>query len=320
MSPSSAMRSIAAPALRHGTANNLPKCAARPLAAQMLRQYATQPSRSRTMREMDRAARAGSSRMTKEQSISQLQKMANAEYFKDGGGPLFPGTFVTLPLSRLPLNPADFAQYQWSRLRHWVIETVSMLNFKLKSMPNWTTRPQWKARRGKIAPTAKALYQEVLEAFAAGDKATLERICVNDFAKKLIAAIDRRNPRERVHFEVTKYNSSLFYPKRIAHQIHQINMYDKNLMTEQAVVAISSTQQVSRYDASTGETIPGSVKIQDKVEYVVLSRQVNAVTFESDAWRVWGTTSPTTLEAYLEEKEAIDKEQARRAGWKPASK
>lgn len=41
---------------------------------------------------MDRAARAGSSKMTKEQSISQLQKMANAEYFKDGGGPLFPGS------------------------------------------------------------------------------------------------------------------------------------------------------------------------------------------------------------------------------------
>lgn len=48
------------------------------------------------MREMDRAARAGSSRMTKEQSISQLQKMANAEYFKDGGGPLFPGSYLLL--------------------------------------------------------------------------------------------------------------------------------------------------------------------------------------------------------------------------------
>lgn len=50
------------------------------------------------MREMDRAARAGSSKMTKEQSISQLQKMANAEYFKDGGGPLFPGSHMSLIL------------------------------------------------------------------------------------------------------------------------------------------------------------------------------------------------------------------------------
>lgn len=29
--------------------------------------------------------------MAKEQSMSNMQKLANAEYFKDGGGPLFPG-------------------------------------------------------------------------------------------------------------------------------------------------------------------------------------------------------------------------------------
>lgn len=55
------------------------------------------------MREMDRAARAGSSKMTKEQSISQLQKMANAEYFKDGGGPLFPGSYLLSDSSFSPL-------------------------------------------------------------------------------------------------------------------------------------------------------------------------------------------------------------------------
>lgn len=229
------------------------------------------------------------------------------------------GTFVSLPLSRYPRAPGAFAQYQWSRLKHWLIEAVSVLNFKLKSMPNWTTRPQWKARRGKIAPTAKAMYQEMLEAFAAGDKATLDKICVSAFGKKLGAAVDRRDSRERVRFEVTKYNGSLFYPKLMAHQIHQVNPFDKTLATEQAIVAISSTQQVSRYNASTGETIPGSVKIQDKLEYVVLSRQANQLTFESSPWRIWGTTSVTTLEAHLEEKAAIDKEQAKRAGWKDST-
>lgn len=33
---------------------------------------------------------------TKE-SISQMQKIANAEYFKDGGGPLFPGPSMPSP-------------------------------------------------------------------------------------------------------------------------------------------------------------------------------------------------------------------------------
>lgn len=94
MSRAPSLRPIAAAVLPHGTAKKSLTCAAKPLAAQIFRQYATQPSRSKTMREMDRAARAGSSRMTKEQSISQLQKMANAEYFKDGGGPLFPGSHL----------------------------------------------------------------------------------------------------------------------------------------------------------------------------------------------------------------------------------
>ncbi|KAL7917615.1 hypothetical protein ACQKWADRAFT_27720 [Trichoderma austrokoningii] len=276
----------------------------RNVAVNMSRQYAT--SRSRTMREMERAARGSRT----EQSMSQLQRMANAEYFRDGG-PLIPGTFVSLPLSRMPRHPGDFAQYQWNRLRHWTIEAVSLLSFKLKSMPSWTSRPQWKARQGRIAPTAKALYREVLEAFAAGDKATLERICVGDFARKLVAAIDRRNPRERVDFEM-RYNG-LWYPRRVAHQIHQINVYDKHLMTEQAVVAVSSRQRVSRHDGS-GE-IPGSVRVQDKVEYVVLSREVSGVTFAADGWRVWGTTGATTLGGVLAEREAMEREQARRAGW-----
>lgn len=53
--------------------------------------YATFPSKTRVVRELDRAARSSANKMNKEHSMSQLQKLANAEYFKDGGGPLFPG-------------------------------------------------------------------------------------------------------------------------------------------------------------------------------------------------------------------------------------
>lgn len=56
-----------------------------------VRYYASGPSRSTLVREMERAARSGASKATKEQSMSQMEKMANAEYFKGGGGPLFPG-------------------------------------------------------------------------------------------------------------------------------------------------------------------------------------------------------------------------------------
>ncbi|KOS21852.1 hypothetical protein ESCO_001613 [Escovopsis weberi] len=305
---------LAAPALRYATSRpNLP----RPAVAQIFRNYSL---KAKLTRENQRSTRAIEARMGREASMSQLEKTAHAEYFKDGGGPLFPGTFISLPLSAVPRGPGSFALYQWSRLKNWGIEALSVLNFKLKSMPNWTTRPKWKARRGKIAPTAKGMYQEMLEAFAAGDKLAIQRLCVGEFGSKLIAAIERRDPRERVRFEVTKHNGWPFYPRLKSHQIHQVNPYDKASVTEQAVVAVSSTQQVSRHSALTGGTIPGSVKIQDKIEYVVLSRQANSNTFESGNWRIWGTTSATTLEGYLEMQDAIEKEQAKRAGWKTASK
>lgn len=230
------------------------------------------------------------------------------------------GTFVSLPLSLTPRNPADFLSYQWWRLKQWGLATISVLNFKLSSMPNWTTRPKWKARRGKIPPTAKAMYREMLEAFAAGDQDAISRLCLPDFAKKLNSAIERRNPRESVAFELVKYTGGLFYPRLMSHQVHQVNPQDKTLVTEQAVVGISSRQQVSRTDLATGQVIPGSLRIQDKVEYVVLSRQASAKTFVAEPWRIWGTTSATTTEAYLEEQRVIDKEQAKRAGWKASEK
>lgn len=194
-----------------------------------------------------------------------------------------------------------------------------MLRIKLESMPGWTTRPKWKAKRGKIAPTAKAMYQEMLEAFAAGDKTAVQRLCLPEFGKKLRAAIDRRNPNEEVRFEVVKHTRTWAYPRLMSHQIHQVNPHDKSLMTEQAVVGVSSTQQASRHDKA-GKMLPGSLRIQDKIEYVVLSRQINTKTYESDPWRIWGTTAATTLESYQMEQAIIEKEQAKRAGWEEAAK
>jgi protein MBA1 len=58
---------------------------------QSSRHYASMPGRNKIVRELDRASRQSSNKMAKEQSMSNMQKLANAEYFKDGGGPLFPG-------------------------------------------------------------------------------------------------------------------------------------------------------------------------------------------------------------------------------------
>lgn len=281
---------------------------------------ASMPSRERMVREMEKTAREGAKK-TDMETMSQIQKRANDEYFKSGGGPLFPGTFVPLPVSRYPRNPRDFLRYQWYRIFQWGIETISLLNFKLTSMPNWTTRPKWKAARGKIAPTAKVMYTEMLTAFAAGDKATINNMCLGNFAKKLTAAIDRRKANERTVFELVSFNKGLFYPRVVAHQVHNVNPHDKDMYTEQAVVAICSTQKASRHNASNGLLIPGSTKVQQKVEHVVLSRQVSETTYQSGPWRIWGTVPVTTMESYNQEQDWIRREQAKRAGWEgPAEK
>lgn len=160
----------------------------------------------------------------------------------------------------------------------------------------------------------------MLEAFAEGDKATLRKVCTPAFADKLAGAIDRRAPNERVRFELVRYNNALFYPKLKSHVISQYNPLDKVSVMEQAIVAIASTQRMSKYNARTGETIPGTVKEQRKTEYVVLMRILNSKTYERSPWQIWGTTTTTTLEAFREQQGQLEKEQVRRAGWGESAK
>lgn len=67
-----------------------------PLAVRMpwadtTRGYA-QISRDKINRAMSHQQKLGERGATKEQTISQMQKSAAMDVFKDGGGPLFPGT------------------------------------------------------------------------------------------------------------------------------------------------------------------------------------------------------------------------------------
>ena len=158
------------------------------------------------------------------------------------------------------------------------------------------------------------MYREMLEAFAAGDKDALERLCQSGQSQKLAQAIDRRKLGEVVRFEVLKYKNPIVYPRLLSH----ITMDHPNLpstMIEQAVVGISSRQQVDKVNSKTGQVVPGSLRIQDKVEYVVVNRLVDTLTWETAPFKIWGTTSATTMEEYEKDALAIEKETMRLAGW-----
>jgi protein MBA1 len=160
------------------------------------------------------------------------------------------------------------------------------------------------------------MYREVLEAFAAGDVETIQRLCTPSYAQRLIAAVTRRDPREEVHFEVVKYHQPWRFPKLKSHQIRAANELEQDQLTEQAVVAISSTQRLTRKNKVSGQIVPGSTKVQDKVEFVVLARNMDKKTWEMEPWRIWGTISDTPLEKYLAEKTETEEKQDQHVKWK----
>ncbi|RDA89030.1 hypothetical protein CP532_0648 [Ophiocordyceps camponoti-leonardi (nom. inval.)] len=244
--------------------------------------------------------------------VSKTQEEAT-RLMKEKGGPLIPGTFISHPVSQYPKNLPEKWQYQVARTRTWVGEIASVLTLKITSMRSWTKRPRWKARRSSIPPTAVALHRQALEAFAAGDREALRRICVGNYADRLIASLDRRPKREGVRFSFQPGPWSLWYPRIKSHFVVAL---DSSVMLEQAVVAMSSTQKMSKYVLSTGQAIPGSLKLQDKVEHVVLTRLVDLVTYDSKPWKLWGIVSPTTLEEYLKDRIAAEKDLIHKAGWK----
>lgn len=161
----------------------------------------------------------------------------------------------------------------------------------------------------------------MLEAFAAGDKETLSRLCTPHFAGKLLAAVDRRPRDERVHFELVRYNKPLFYPRLSSYLIGMFNPFDKYSLREQAVVAIASTQAMTRTQSSQkGKDIPRTLQTQqDKVEYVVLVRDVDSKTWQSTSWQIWGTTTFTTLQQSRDHHAAMVQHQTKAAGWKQPS-
>ena len=181
-------------------------------------------------------------------------------------------------------------------------------------MMNWKTRPQFKARLSKIPPTAKIMYRELLEAFAAGDKETIKKVCTPHLASQYNNAIDKRSRGVGVRWELVKYSGS---PKLKSYMIIPMNSKNNEVLTEQAVVAISSTQRSSKWNTALNQPVPGSERERDGVEYVVLKREYSKALWRPTTdWQIWGTTEPTTLKAIRDDMEMIKQRQIEMAGWK----
>jgi mitochondrial protein MBA1 len=220
------------------------------------------------------------------------------------------GTFVAGPLRLVAKSPREFLLYQWLRVQARFKDFWGFFAMKISSMPRFSARPKYKIQRKTIIPSAVALHLRMSEAMAAGDKTALQEVCVYNLGQRLIRTLDRRNPAERVSWEVIEYNQPFWYPRIMSHKIAQ---FSPELAIQQAVVAISSTQKLARHDKKTGDVVPKSSKVQMLTEYVVISRQVPTGTWAPGPWKLFGNMSWTTLEGWKEEQAFTSAEEARSA-------
>ncbi|KAL4894180.1 hypothetical protein BDV59DRAFT_15185 [Aspergillus ambiguus] len=237
--------------------------------------------------------------------------MSRSELPTDLG--LLPGTFIR-PLWRdLPsifTHPKERLQLEWLWLKSGFQSFASVIVYSKITFKGLPLR--FRERR----QVARDLHQRMYTAFAAGDVPTIRKLCCTGFANDLTSRITSRAKDEAVTWSLTKYNrtpATLFTGVRVladrATQIPEI----PDSGVRQVVVRITSRQETSKMrvvsapaptPAGPGprKTQPqtralepvGPAKQQDCTEYLVFQK-LRWFGQEED-WRVWGHTTPTTVE------------------------
>jgi protein MBA1 len=198
-----------------------------------------------------------------------------------------------MPLANVPKAPKQFATYQYYRIKAKVLDYLAILSLRWQSKKTMFTKAAMGINRGKALAAGKALHARLGQAMASGDRGELRQIAMPRLYESLAATLDKRDRHTRATWEIiTNHGARL-----VAHRCALLpKPFPDNMVVEQAVVAIDTTQKLERYDARTNELVPGSTKVQRRTEYVGIHRSWNKKTNESDAWSLLGNTKETTLE------------------------
>ncbi|KAL2219136.1 hypothetical protein M432DRAFT_545617 [Thermoascus aurantiacus ATCC 26904] len=213
---------------------------------------------------------------------------------------LLPGTFIR-PLWRdMPSffeQPRQRLHLEWLSLKTAVQNFLGILaysKFFNKGLP---------LRLRERRKAARALHQRMYTAFAAGDINTIRKICCPGLAKSLSTRIANRPGHERITWTLEKYlrtPATYFTGVRVLSDRATVLPELPDSGVRQVVVRITSRQSTSTIsspakrgsESATSEST--TVKQQDCTEYVVLQKL--RLMGEEDEWRIWGHTSPTTVE------------------------
>ncbi|PBP17132.1 hypothetical protein BUE80_DR012134 [Diplocarpon rosae] len=231
---------------------------------------------------------------------SKQAQMAQALTATDIG--LLPETFIRptgQSLSSFFREPRATARLLWTLVRRRVRDRVSLLALYVSS-PREDGKRFWqrkvKLSSKKVTPTAVALHQQMYKSLADGNMTALAKICSDGILQKFQTKIGNRERGQKMLWELVKYNQK---PKLVSHR--GAKFPTKGHAIRQAVVRISSRQRVMTLMQGKGgavKMIPGSEKVRDVVEYVVVQRITRD--WIEGSWQVWGTTSETPLEKAVE--------------------
>lgn len=217
---------------------------------------------------------------------------------------LLPGTLVTPSFRNFPTSPAEFGGFVWYIFRTRLQALGANIGAKIMSMDRLLlSRPKLKLGRAQAVPAAKALHAQMSEAVAAADVATIRRVCLPELADSLIESIQSRPRGIRYAWTLVKYNSTTTYPRLADFRAVTMPVQGstQNQILKQAVVSISSTQKIARYDDTKGGAlVPGSERAVDLVEHIVLQAPVSMRNWTSEPWKIWGTINESTYQDALD--------------------
>lgn len=208
-----------------------------------------------------------------------------------------PGTFVSMPLSQIPKSPVLFFTYQWHALKNKAIDLFSLLGLRWQSKPGFLGKARLPIKRAPALAAGKALHARLNQAIAEGDRDTLRQITSPRLLTSLSGVVARRSSSQRVSWEIVEHHGA----RLVNHRATPLPPpCPKNIVIEQAVVAMDTTQKLQRIDTATNEVIPASTKMQRRTEYLGIHRMLNKATYEVDPWVVIGNTKETTLHDWQE--------------------
>ncbi|PLB35653.1 uncharacterized protein BDW47DRAFT_109923 [Aspergillus candidus] len=229
------------------------------------------------------------------------RELSRADLPQDIG--LLPGTYVRQLWRDMPSifhQPAERLRLEWLWLKTGFQNFLGLLAYC-----KWVNKGlplRLKERR----QVAGELHQRMYTAFADGNLPLLRKTCCTGLANNLGTRISTRPKDEKVTWHLDKYirSPSTFLTgiRVVSDRATQIpELPDSGV--RQVVVRITSRQSTGKSKVRTqrGQQTPANeveeaapVKQQDCTEYIVIQK-LRWVGEETD-WKVWGHTSPTTVD------------------------